>query len=96
MSDDNNTFSVRVDKAMQKIKMSKSIISKCIDKYGQHNSYVVTLNKLNELEILLEDSYETTKNGLNKSNKDAKNNFLILFDTADKVYNITQEFEKDI
>lgn len=62
----------------KKISESKNIISECIEKYGEINSYLITLNKINELEMLLDDSYKTTINGLNKSNIEAKNNFIIL------------------
>lgn len=91
-----NNFKVKVSNSLEKINESKSILSKCITKYGDNPSYLTTLNKIEELEILLKDSYKTTSKGLNKSNKDAKQNFIVLFEITENVYNLTKKLEESI
>lgn len=92
----NDSFKKKVSNSMKKIDESKGILSKCIAKYGDNPSYLATLTKISELELLLKDSYETTLNGLNKSNKDAKQNFIVLFEVTENVYNLTKKLETSL
>ncbi len=43
--------------------------------------------------MLLDDSYKTTINGLNKSNVEAKNNFIILFKAIDNIHHLTKKID---
>ena len=79
-------FKDKIQDSIRKINKSRLIINQEIDKFGSHNSYLQILNKLDAVEIILKDSERNTVEGTNKSNKETKENFLVLFDTVDKVY----------
>lgn len=93
------SFNEKTRDSLITLKKSKKIISEILDKNGDDESLGVLVRKITAIEDLIKDAYKTTIEGKNKSNKEAKQNFVILFEMSDKIGEASIElknvFEKE-